>query len=164
MTNRDPLHEPLLSEPIIPTNISFADYELADENDSEYDEEAGNAFTTPEPPEGFIYQYKRYSVKGAPDQDHYTYLLRRGWRPVPSKRHPFIMTPGHPSDAAIIKRGMILMEIPLDRHAARVAKSNSDATKQVREKEAQLSNTPEKNLPRTGVKLGKEYLPHVIEE
>lgn len=161
---KDPLHEPLIQEPIIPTNINFNDYEGGEDDDAQYDEEAGNAFHTPEAPDGFMYQYRRYSVKGAPDQDHYTYLLRRGWRPVPTSRHPSLMAPDHPKDAAIIKRGMILMEIPLDRHTSRVAKSKSNATQQVREKEAQLSQTPDQTMKRTGVKLDREYLPHKIEE
>jgi hypothetical protein len=161
----NPLREPTREALFVKVG-NFDDFNLSEEDLDAMD--GDNKFAVPDAPDNMSYQWRRYAVKGAPDHDHYTHLLQRGWRPVPTSRHPSLMPPGTPKDDAILKSGMILMEIPIDRQRARDAKSNSEAVNQVRAKEAQLSNAPNVNgsdtLPRTKPQLGKEYIAHKIED
>jgi hypothetical protein len=66
--------------------------------------------------EGWVYEWKRWSVAGQPDHAYQTQLRRIGrWEPVQAERHPGVfMPPGSTGD--IIIDGLILMERPLALH------------------------------------------------
>ena len=112
-------------------------------------------------PEGWSYEWKRRTVLGAEDPAYQVALARAGWEPVPTSRHPSYMPMG--GDYPFIERkGMILMERPLeitdDARAAELRK----ARMQVRQKEAQLNSAEGGQFERSNkdqslVKVRKSY-------
>lgn len=100
-------------------------------------------------PPGWYYEWKTYTVYGARDPDSETNLRLRGWTPVPAARHPELVPLGTPPDAPVIKKGLMLMEIPSIIADERKADLDRLARNRVREKEAQLSSTPAGSLERT---------------
>lgn len=112
-------------------------------------------------PEGWSYEWKRRTVLGAEDPAYQVALARAGWEPVPTSRHPSYMPMG--GDYPFIERkGMILMERPLeitdDARAAELLK----ARRQVRQKEAQLNSAESGQFERSNkdqslVKVRKSY-------
>jgi hypothetical protein len=76
-------------------------------------EQSGNEFDFPLHliPDGWEYQWKRYSTAGLENAQYLAGLDQRGWKPVPASRHPDQMPLGNTGEA-IIRKGMILMELP----------------------------------------------------
>jgi len=70
-------------------------------------------------PDGWDYNWKRYTIAGQNDPTYEVELAQGGWEPVDCARHPEMMPLG--SKGAIIRKGMMLMERP---------KEISDAAKQ----------------------------------
>lgn len=95
------------------------------------------------------YEWKVYTIYGARDPDSETNLRLRGWTPVPASRHPELVPLGTPPDAPIIKKGLMLMEIPAMIADERRAEMDRIARLRVREKEAQLASTPAGTFDRT---------------
>lgn len=131
------------------------------------DFEGGNDFWAPDAPPGWTYEWKRHLVAGQEDPTHMVELLRDGWEPVPTNRHPEMM-PGQGNYPNIIRKGMMLMERPTE--LVRDAKEGErrKALNQVRAKEAQLSGTPEGTMSRNeeGVrpKIKKSFATPIPEE
>ena len=115
-------------------------------------------------PDGWTYEWKRKSILGAEDTSHTIGLARMGWEAVPAYRHPEMM-PAHFSGNTIERKGLILMERPTEIVEEVRRLHNQEARKQVRDKEAQLSGTPDGTLTRDHeqvrpkIKKGWEALP-----
>ena len=93
-------------------------------------------FAAPPPPDGWSYEWKVKSVMGAENHSHYSALLRNGWEPVPVSRHPEMMPEG--ATGAIERKGMILMERPLEISEEVRRLQLREARVQVQSKEGQL--------------------------
>lgn len=92
-------------------------------------------------PEGWTYEWKRKSVLGQEDAAHQVALARLGWEPVPASRHPAFMPDGG-KHAVIERKGMILMERPVEITNEARAVELRRARLQVRQKEEQLTAAP----------------------
>ena len=110
-------------------------------------------------PEGWDYNWKREFVAGQSEDDHLTEMRVAGWEPVDAKRHPNMMPPGYAGP--VRKKGMILMERPLE--ITNMAKERELATAKevVAAKERALGMSPggtfERDKAKTGVR--KSYSP-----
>lgn len=80
-------------------------------------------------PEGWVYEWKRYSIYNQVDNPYQAKLARvGGWTPVPAERHDgMFLPPG--AKGSIIHDGLILMERPLVLHREALGedKKNADA-------------------------------------
>lgn len=118
-------------------------------------------------PDGWTYEWKRYTTVGAEDPTYQTALARAGWEPVPVSRHPEMM-PSTTKDMIITRKGMILMERPTEIVDERRRIEQRKARDQVRAKEAQLSGTPEGTMTRDHAKVRpqvkKSYEPMPVPE
>ena len=79
----------------------------------------GNVFEFDERkvPPGYKYEWKRCKLAGQEDEDNLVIAEQNGWRPVPASRHPELAglrKSKESPDAAIIKRGLVLMEQPIE--------------------------------------------------
>ena len=117
-------------------------------------------------PEGWSYEYKRFTVLGAQDPSYQVTLARGGWEAVPASRHPDLMPSGW-SGQTIERKGMILMERPLEITEEAQRAERRRAQLQVRQKEEQLNAAPQgqfernnKDAPLARVKKG--YSPIAI--
>jgi hypothetical protein len=117
-------------------------------------------FRAPEAPPGWSYEWKRKLNLGAEDPAYQVELARKGWEPVPTSRHPAFMPDGgrHP---IIERKGMVLMERPLEltEEARRI--EIQKARNQVRSKEQQLNAAPDGQFGRdheqVRAKINKSY-------
>jgi hypothetical protein len=73
-------------------------------------DEGVDKFATPPAPPGWTYEWKRRLVMGFEDHSYMSSLVRMGWEPVPSSRHPEMMPKGY--EGSIEREGQILMERP----------------------------------------------------
>lgn len=64
-------------------------------------------------PDGWGYEWKRYTILGAQDPSYQVSLARAGWEAVPPSRHPEMM-PDNYRGNTIERKGVILMERPLE--------------------------------------------------
>ncbi len=136
--------------------------ELRDHRNGDMDEGVDEFYIDPSDiPEGWSYEWKRRTVLGAEDPAYQVALARAGWEPVPTSRHPSYMPMG--GDYPFIERkGMILMERPLEiTDEARNAELRK-ARMQVRQKEAQLNSAESGHFERANkdqslVKVRKSY-------
>lgn len=123
-------------------------------------DEGTDEFSLPEAPAGWTYEWKRKTVLGQEDPAHQVALLRMGWEPVPTSRHPEMM-PGNGNYPTIERKGMILMERPTELVEEARAIELQKARGQVRAKEAQLAGTPEGTMTRDHAqarpKINKSY-------
>lgn len=110
-------------------------------------------------PEGWDYNWKRESIAGQIDDDHLIEMRMSGWEPVDSKRHPEMMPIGY--TGPIRKKGMILMERPLEITRMAQEREVSTAREVVAAKEKALGMAPagtfERDRSKTGVR--KSYQP-----
>jgi hypothetical protein len=98
-------------------------------------------------PDGWSYEWKRRTVLMADRDDgaNASYMVltqQRGWEAVPTSRHPDMMPRGHNPSAAIERKGMVLMERPLEITKEVENIERNKARAQVGQKEAQLNNAP----------------------
>lgn len=112
-------------------------------------------------PPGWSYEWKRKTVLGQEDPAYMVSLARKGWEPVPASRHPHMMPEGYAS-AAIERKGLILMERPLELTEEQRELDRRAAINQVRQKEQQLAQAPSgqferQNKDSTLVKVKKSY-------
>ena len=128
-------------------------------------QEGHDEFMTPTPPDGWDYQWKRFTVAGQEDPSYQVQLARSGWEPVPVSRHPEMM-PVATKSAIIERKGMILMEKPFELVEESRNIELRKARQQVRAKEAQLSGAPEGQFGRDDArvkpKIKKGYEPMEI--
>lgn len=115
-------------------------------------------------PDGWSYEWKRRLLLGAEDPSHNVALYRMGWEPVPLSRHPEMM-PRDWRGETIERKGMILMERPLELVEEARQIERRKAVNQVRDKEAQIAGTPDGTLTRDHaqarphIKKGYEPIP-----
>lgn len=116
-------------------------------------------------PDGWTYEWKTKTVLGAEDPAHQVKLARDGWEPVPASRHPQMMPAGHKGNE-ITRKGMVLMERPLEITEEVRQLELRRARLQVRAKEEQLSAAPAGQFERSNkgnelvkVKRGYEAMP-----
>jgi hypothetical protein len=123
-------------------------------------DEGTDEFALPPAPAGWTYEWKRKTVLGQEDPAHQVALLRMGWEPVPTDRHPEMM-PGSGNYPTIERKGMILMERPTELVEEARSIELQKARGQVRAKEAQLAGTPDGTMTRDHAqarpKINKSY-------
>lgn len=117
-------------------------------------------------PDGWTYEWKRKTVMGQEDPAYLVSLRRTGWDAVPASRHPEMM-PMNSEAQTIERKGMILMERPLEitEEVRRVEQRRARA--QVQQKQAQLGEAPAGQFERTNkgdpmAKIKKSYEPLAI--
>jgi hypothetical protein len=112
-------------------------------------------------PEGWSYEWKLYSILNEEQSSYQVSLARTGWEPVPADRHPELMPRGT-KEKTVMRRGMQLMERPLEITMEAKQIEREKARRQVRIKEDQLTAAPPGQFGRDnkGVSLahlGKSY-------
>lgn len=119
-------------------------------------------------PQGWDYQWKRLTLLGKEDPAYQVHLARAGWEAVPTSRHPHFMPDGC-KDYAITRKGMLLMERPLELSEQAQRNEYTKARRQVRQKEEQLATAPQgqfdrdnKGAPLANVK--RAYVPMPVHE
>jgi hypothetical protein len=117
-------------------------------------------------PDGWSYEWKRYTTLGAQDPSYQVSLARGGWEAVPASRHPELM-PDNWKGAHIERKGMILMERPAEITEQVKAREERKARDQVGQKEQQLYGAPAGQFQRDNkgnplVKVAKSYEPMAI--
>jgi hypothetical protein len=114
-------------------------------------------------PPGWSYEWKRRTVMNEENAAYQVQLQLKGWEPVPASRHPEYM-PNNGRFSTIERKGMVLMERPLEiTEAARQAELRK-ARIQVRSKEEQLNTAPGGTFERSNkdagmAKVNKSYEP-----
>ena len=116
-------------------------------------------------PDGWTYEWKTKTVLGAEDPAHQVKLARDGWEPVPASRHPDMMPAGY-KGVEITRKGMVLMERPMEITEEVRQMELRRARLQVRAKEEQLSAAQPGQFERSNkgndlvkVKKGYEAMP-----
>lgn len=102
-------------------------------------------------PDGWTYEWKRYSTYNQIDSSHIREMERKGWAFVPSSRHPQMMAIGDTGNI-ILRKGLVLMERPTEIVDEARMIERRRAADQVRSKEQQLSGTPEGTMTRDHAK------------
>jgi hypothetical protein len=131
------------------------DVDVGDDGTDEYYIELGII------PDGWSYEWKTRTILGAEDPAHQVALARKGWEIVPASRHPELMPMGY-KGVEITRKGMVLMERPMEiTQEARNAEYRK-ARMQMRDKEAQLTQPKGGEFERTNkgdplVKISKKY-------
>lgn len=162
MRPTDPITAKIEEDPIARAarrTAELRDHSAVVENVDEYFIEPGII------PTGWSYEWKRKTVLGAEDPAHQVSLARRGWEPVPASRHPEMMPMGY-TGVEITRKGMVLMERPMEITEEVRAAELRKARLQVRAKEEQLSASPQGQFERSNkgndlvkVKKGYEAMP-----
>lgn len=117
-------------------------------------------------PAGWSYEWKTRTVIGKEDPAYQVALAQAGWEAVPASRHPEYMPKGY-AGAEIERKGMVLMERPLELTQEAANRDLRRARMQVRQKEEQLSAAPQGQFERdnkgnTLAKVQKSYEPMPI--
>jgi len=104
-------------------------------------------------PDGWTYEWKRYSTYNQIDSSHIREQERKGWSFVPSNRpkHGALMAIGDTGNI-ILRKGLVLMERPTEIVDEARMIERRRAAEQVRSKESQLSGTPEGTMTRDHAK------------
>jgi hypothetical protein len=131
------------------------DTDIGDDYNDEYYIELGII------PDGWSYEWKARTILGAEDPAHQVALARKGWESVPASRHPELMPIGY-KGAEITRKGMVLMERPLEITQEAQRRLLLAARTQMRDKEAQLTQAKSNEFDRTNkgdplVKINKKY-------
>jgi hypothetical protein len=100
-------------------------------------------------PDGWSYEWKRHTLFGKEDPAYQVALARGGWEAVPASRHPEQM-PMAGAHQTITRKGMILMERPMEITEEVRRRDQQKARNQVRAKEEQLGATPPGTFDRGG--------------
>jgi hypothetical protein len=114
-------------------------------------------------PEGWSYEWKTNTVIGQPNPAYQVQLQRMGWDPVPAERHPHMMPVGDKS-GIVERKGMVLMERPLDLTEEAKAIEMRRARQQIQNKQEQLGQAQPGHFERNNkdnplVKIKKGYEP-----
>lgn len=107
-------------------------------------------------PDGWSYEYKRYTVYGAQDPSYQVALAMKGWQAVPASRHPELMPDNH-KGATIERKGMVLMERPAVITAEANARELRKATGQLRNQEDRLNGAAPGQFEKKVEKLNRSY-------
>lgn len=114
-------------------------------------------------PDGWTYEWKRHTIFNQEDPAYTVQLAREGWETVPVDRCPMhrAMMPATWTKNTIERKGMVLMERPIEITQEARAIELRRARQQVRVKEQQLAATPDGTLsrddPRVAPKIKKGY-------
>jgi hypothetical protein len=114
-------------------------------------------------PEGQTWEWKRYSVLGQVDGENHQTCAEAGWLPVtwgdrlPIKRPPNLTELG--LREPVIKKGMMLMERPVELTIEARVEDYDKANQQVIDKFRELGQAPADTLPRQRPQLKREYAP-----
>lgn len=114
-------------------------------------------------PDGWTYEWKRHTIFNQEDPAYTVQLAREGWEHVPVDRCPMhqSMMPANWAKKTIERKGMVLMERPLEITAEVRKIELQRARQQVRVKEQQLAATPDGTMtrddPRVAPKIKKSY-------
>lgn len=87
-------------------------------------------------PDGMDYMWVTDSVLGQPMPQRRNRFMRRGWKPVPSSRHPHLMPAGFEGEINI--EGLVLMERPMELTMEARRRERMKASEQVYAREAAL--------------------------
>ena len=113
-------------------------------------------------PDGWSYEWKRKTNMGMEDPAYQVQIARMGWEPVPASRHPNMMPEGN-KYLIIERKGMVLMERPMEITEEARQIERQRARNQIRQKEAQLASAPDGTLTRDHAqvkpKISKSYAP-----
>lgn len=104
-------------------------------------------------PPGMTYGYKRCKIAGMEDEDNLILCEQNGWTPVPASRHPEcagMRRAKEEPNSPIIKRGLMLMEIPTEWHDQSVEMDDFRA-----------KNTLEEQVQRYGLQARREGAPGI---
>lgn len=117
-------------------------------------------------PEAWSYEWKTHTVIGKEDPAYQVQLAQAGWQSVPASRHPEMMPKGHAGEC-IERKGMVLMERPLEITQDARDRESRRARLQVRNKEEQLNAAPKGQFDRANkdaslVRVNKSYEPMAI--
>ena len=131
------------------------DTDLGDDGNDEFYIELGII------PDGWSYEWKTRTILGAEDPAHQVALARKGWEIVPASRHPELMPMSY-KGVEITRKGMVLMERPMEITQEAKDASLRRARMQMRDKEAQLTQAKGGEFDRTNkgdplVKINKKY-------
>jgi hypothetical protein len=117
-------------------------------------------------PQGWSYEWKRFSTFGQEDRSYMQSLADNGWEAVPCDRHPEMMGNGY--SGPIVRDGMILMERPAQLTREARIEDNEIAREMIRVKERQLRDTPDGTMtrddPRVRPRINRSYEPADIPE
>ena len=167
MSNRPPIRPVPPHESMSPRERAEAriaqlrdhDRDIADEGQDEFFIEPGII------PDGWSYEWKTRTILGLEDPAHQVALARKGWESVPASRHPELMPMGY-TGAEITRKGMVLMERPLQITEEVRAAELRRARLQMRSKEEQLAQAGGGQFERSNkgenmvkVKKGYEAMP-----
>ena len=110
-------------------------------------------------PPGSSYEWKRSTVYGASDPGYDMSLRENGWLPVDSSRMPGWMPDGYAGP--VIRKGMILMERPIELTEEARMEQADEAFRAIRAKEEQMASQPSKapDLPRLAPQIKRGYEP-----
>lgn len=113
-------------------------------------------------PEGWDYNWKRYTVLGQKEDSYDVELAQNGWEPVDASRHPHLMPIGY--KGPIIRKEMILMERPAEISNAAKQRELYEARKAVADKEKALGMAPQGHFDRDQGRSGvrKSFEPMAI--
>lgn len=125
-------------------------------------------FPTSMVPDGWTYDWKRWSVLNQEDPHYQTGLRQMGWDYVPASRHPEMM-PLNSTDKFIMRKGLVLMERPAEITEMVKKRDLKKARDQVQRKEEQLTSPPPGQFNRNNkddslVKVRRSYSPMPIPE
>lgn len=118
-------------------------------------------------PDGWSYEWKTRTVVGKEDPAYQVQLAQAGWEAVPASRHKEMMPKGFNGEC-IERKGMVLMERPLEITQDAKDKELRRARLQVRSKEEQLNAAPKGQFERSKsdgtslAKVSKSYEPMAI--
>ena len=97
---------------------------------------------TREIPDGWTYEWKRRTIAGQEDPAYQVSLARMGWEPVPADRHPNMM-PVRGQYTTIERKGMMLMERPMELSEEARSIELRRARQQIANKKTQLGSSPD---------------------
>jgi|APFre7841882654_1041346.scaffolds.fasta_scaffold20319_2 hypothetical protein len=121
------------------------------------DGEWQDKFWTPEPPEGWSYEWKAIKVFNKVDENKLREVRRTGWTEVPRERHPE-MTPFNTDLTYVEREGQILMERPAEITEEFRRRAQKDARQAIENKKKQLGQDSKGVAP----KISNKYEPMAI--
>ena len=112
-------------------------------------------------PDGYEYEWKRFTVFNKEDPAYQTQLARAGWEMVPTSRHPSFM-PANTKQKFIERDGMVLMQIPKVIADEYREKPGREARESINQNARKIAQTEEGQLERRAAKIKRAYEPTPI--
>jgi hypothetical protein len=141
LSNRPPMHPPLRADD--PRSRAAKRAAEIRGNVGSMDEGVDDFYIdTREIPDGWTYEWKRRTIAGQEDPAYQVSLARMGWEPVPADRHPYMM-PVKGQYTTIERKGMMLMERPMELSEEARSIELRRARQQIANKKSQLGSSPD---------------------